>query len=138
MTPRLVVRGADAALAFYQRAFGAKLEERYADDNGHVIHAALSIGPIRIALTEEAPKWNNASPLALGGSPVIFNLVVDDVDALVKRALEAGTEVVFPLADQHYGRREGRFKDPFGHLWILSSVIEELSPEELRKRVAGK
>jgi PhnB protein len=123
MTPRLVVRGADAAIAFYQRAFAAKLEERIADDTGHVIHAALSIGPVRFALTEEAPNWQNNSPLALGGSPVLFSVLVDDVDALVKRALAAGAEVVFPLADQYYGRREGRFKDPFGHVWILGMVL---------------
>jgi PhnB protein len=122
LTPRLVVRGADAALEYYQRAFGAVLEERHADDNGHVVNAAFSIGPVRVTLTEEALHWHNASPKALGGSSVILNLVVDDVDALAARAVAAGAEIVFPVADQPYGRREGRVRDPFGHLWILTAA----------------
>ena len=135
LTPRLVVRGADRALDFYQRAFEARIEERYADDSGHVVHAALSIGGATIALTEEQRDWNNASPDSLGGSPVILNLVVDDVDALGERLLGAGAEVVFPIADQFYGHREGRFRDPFGHLWIVTQIVERLSPAEIQKRL---
>jgi PhnB protein len=88
-------------------------------------------------LTEERLEWNNASPQALGGSPVILNLVVDDVDAVAKRLKKAGAEVVFPVADQFYGRREGRFRDPFGHLWIVSSILEKLTPDEIQKRMSS-
>jgi PhnB protein len=133
LTPRLVVRGADRALDFYQRAFGARIEERYADDSGHVVHAAFSIEDVIVALTEEQRDWNNSSPDSLGGSPVILNLVVDDVDALGDRLLAAGAEVVFPIADQFYGHREGRFRDPFGHLWIVTKIVERLTADEIQR-----
>jgi PhnB protein len=135
LSPRLVVRRADDALEFYHRVFDARLEERHADDDGHVVHAAFSIGAQTIALTEERREWNNVSPESLGGSPVILNLVVDDVDSVAKRLKEAGAEVVFPVADQFYGHREGRFRDPFGHVWIVTTVIEKLTPEEINARM---
>lgn len=134
LTPRLVVRGADQALAFYRRAFDARIEERYADDAGRVVHAALSIGGAVLALTEERPDWNNQSPSSLGGSAVLLNLVVDDVDAVGQRMLAAGAETIFPIADQPYGHREGRFRDPFGHLWILTTILERLGPDQIRER----
>jgi PhnB protein len=137
LTPRLVVRGADRAIEFYQRVFGAKLEERFAEENGHVVQAVVSIGDVKISLTEERHEWKNDSPLALKGSSVILNLVVDDVDSVAQRLRDAGAEEVFPVADQFYGRREGRFRDPFGHLWIVTKILEQLSPEEIRRRMSG-
>ena len=134
LTPRLVVRGADDAIDFYRRAFHAELLERFADDDGHVVHAALSIDGVVIALTEERRDWNNDAPASLGGSSVILNLVVADVDKLATQLERAGAEVVFPVADQYYGHREGRFRDPLGHLWILTSVVEKLTPEQIRER----
>lgn len=137
LTARLVVRGADEALAFYGRALGAEVVERYADGDGRVVHAAFSIGGVVIALTEERREWNNDAPPSLGGSPVILNLVVDDVDALGERFVAAGAKEVFPIADQFYGHREGRFRDPFGHLWILTTIVEKLSQEEIAARAMG-
>lgn len=134
LTPRLIVQNADAAIAFYRDVFGAEEFERFATKDGHIAHAAVRIGTQTLALTEERLDWNNASPAHLQGSPVVLQLVVDDVNALAKRFLQRGGTTVFPLADQFYGRREGRFKDPFGHLWILSQVLEELSQEEIAKR----
>ena len=135
LTPRLVVRGADEALEFYQRVFEARLDERYVDDSGHVVHAAFSIGDAVVALTEERRDWNNDSPSSLGGSPVILNFVVDDVDALGQRLQAAGAEMIFPIADQPYGHREGRFRDPFGHLWIITTIREQLTPDQIRERM---
>jgi PhnB protein len=135
LTPRLVVRGADDALEFYRRAFGARIEERYTDDSGRVVHAAFSIRGAVLALTEEHRDWNNDAPASLGGSAVILNLVVDDVDAVGKRLEAAGAEVIFPIADQPYGHREGRLRDPFGHLWILTKIVEELTPDQIRERM---
>lgn len=137
LTPRLVVAGADAAIDFYQRVFGARLVERYADGDGHVVHAALDLGPAVIALTEEQKAWHNVAPSSLGGSAVILNLVVDDADAVGRRLTEAGAETVFEIANQFYGHREGRFRDPFGHLWIISTVVEDLSPAEIEARMRG-
>ena len=137
LTPRLVVRGADRAIAFYEEVFGATTVERYADDDGHVVHAALDLDGAIISLAEEKPDWKNLSPAALGGSPVILTILVADVDA-VGAALEAGgAEVVFPISDQFYGYREGRFRDPFGHLWIVSTRIEALTPKEIEARMRG-
>lgn len=135
LTPRLVVAGADQAIAFYRLAFGAELLERYADPHGHVVHAALSIEGVVVSLTEEKKDWNNVAPTSLGGTPVILSLTVEDADQLGVALEEAGAEVVFPISDQFYGHREGRFRDPFGHLWIITEVLETLSPEEIEARM---
>ena len=135
LTPRLIVAGADSAIDFYRTVFGAELSERYVDETGKVVHAAITIGTAIVALTDERPEWYNVAPTTLGGTPVILNLVVDDVDALGKRLLAAGAETVFPIADQFYGHREGRFRDPFGHLWIVTTITEKLTPEEIRARM---
>ena len=137
LTPRLVVAGADAAIAFYERAFGARVLERFADGSGHVVHAALEIFGAVISLTDERGEWQNISPSTFGGSPVILNLVVDDVDAVGQALERAGAEVVFPIADHFYGHREGRFRDPFGHLWIITRIIESLTPEQIEARMSG-
>lgn len=135
LTPRLIVAGADRAIEFYKAALGADLVERFADDSGAVVHAALEIGEAVIALTEERKDWNNVAPTSLGGTPVILNLVVDDADAVGKAMQSAGAEIVFPIADQFYGHREGRLRDPFGHLWIVTTIVETLSPEEIEARM---
>lgn len=124
LTPRLVVRDADAALAFYRKAFRAELGPRYTDDKGHVVHAELVIEGSALSLTEEQRAWMNDAPTTIGGSPVILSLTVDDVDAVGKSVVAAGGEIVFPIATQEHGRREGRFRDPFGHLWILTKALE--------------
>lgn len=137
LTPRLVVRSAPAAIDFYIRAFGAELLERYAMPDGRVVHALLAIADARFSLTEEAPDWNTLGAEAIGGSPVILQLIVDDPDVTAARAVELGAKVIFPIQDQFYGRREGRIADPFGHLWILGRVIEDVSPEEMDRRIAA-
>jgi len=132
LTPRLVVRGADDALDFYRRAFGAEIVERYVDEANVVVHAAFSIGGAVVALTEERHEWNNNAADSLGGSPVLLNLVVDDADAVGERLEAAGAQAVFPIADQYYGHREGRFRDPYGHLWIITTIVEKLSLSEVQ------
>ncbi|MCA9559354.1 MAG: VOC family protein [Myxococcales bacterium] len=137
LTPRLVVRNAPAAIDFYTRVYGAELLERYAMPDGHVVHALLALGDARFSLAEEAPDWHTLGAQSIGDSPVILQLSVDDPDATAARAVELGAEVVFPIRDQFYGRREGRIRDPFGHLWILGRVIEDVSPEEMERRIAA-
>lgn len=136
--PRLVVAGADRAIDFYTSALGAKLLERFAEDDGHVVHAALSLGDVIISLTDERKEWNNVAPTSLGGSPVILNLVVEEVDEIAARMVEQGATVIFPVADQFYGHREGRFEDPFGHIWIITKIIETLTPEQIEARMNGE
>jgi PhnB protein len=133
--PRLVVSGAADAIAFYQRAFGAELAMRLTTPAGDVLHAELRIGEAMFSLTEAAPAGHDPSPRALGGSPVILSLSVPDSRATAERAVKSGATVVFPVQDQFYGKREGRIRDPFGHLWILSTDLEELSADELQRRV---
>ncbi len=138
LEPRLVVKGAAKAIDFYKRALDAKELSRFADPNldGFIVHAALDIRGTSISLTEESKEWGNYAPTSLDSSPVMMHLSVEDADAVANAMIEAGAEIVIPVADQFYGMREGRLLDPFGHLWIVSQQLEELSDEEIQRRVA--
>jgi len=129
-TPRMFVRGAANAIEFYQRAFGATELGRSADPSGKIVNAEIKIGDSIISLAEESPEWGNYSPESLGGATMILTLNVEDADAVWDRAISAGAKAVFPIKDQFYGYRQGRLADPFGHLWIISTQIEDVSPEE--------
>jgi PhnB protein len=136
--PRLIVTSAERAIEFYQQAFGAEEIVRYTDPKiGRVVHAEISIDGLFLSLSDEDPASKNQAPPGLGGSPVILTLDVTDADAVGARMQRAGAKVVFPIADQFYGKREGRLVDPFGHVWIVSQQIEELSPDEIRRRIAA-
>ncbi len=121
LAPRLVVSAGDEALGFYAKAFDAEpTDQMYDGDrlvNGHVL-----IGTTLVGVTEE-DEIDNRSPTAIGGTPVLLSLTVPDVDEAAARFVEAGGEVVIPIADRPYGRRDGRLRDPFGHLWILGQVL---------------
>jgi PhnB protein len=137
VTPRLVVRDGAAAIAFYRSAFGAEeLGERFAGPDGVLIHAELRIGDSVVMITDEAADAGAkaASPLSSGAVSAIMATYWEDVDAAWERATDAGAEVIYPLADQFYGERGGRLRDPFGHQWMLSSRIEDLTPEEIARR----
>jgi uncharacterized glyoxalase superfamily protein PhnB len=136
--PHLNVVDAARAIAFYVEALGAREVFRAVDRKlagGTIVHAELAIGATKVTLAEASAEWRNPSPAMLGGSPVTLILEVAEVDAVGARLERAGASVVFPIADQFYGKREGRFVDPFGHVWILSQVLEVLSAEEIQRRV---
>lgn len=133
LSPRLVVDDATAAIDYYVSALGATELVRFAA-SGKIVHAEIQIGEDVFSLTE-ADGGHNRSPAALGGSGLLLTLVVDDADGVGAALVEAGAEVVIPIADQYYGRREGRLRDPFGHLWIISQDAEDLSVEEIQQRV---
>lgn len=124
--PRLVVEDADRAIAYYQATLDAELIERFTDDKGRVVHARLDIGGGQISMTAQARDWGLLGPRALGGSAVLMHLTVGNCDAVGARMTEHGGEVVIPIADRPYGKREGRIRDPFGHLWILSTHLFDL------------
>ncbi len=124
--PRLVVEDADRAVAYYETALGARLLERFTDGDGRVVHARLGIGGGEISLAEQVPAWGLLGPGALGGSAVLLHLTVANCDAVGDRMTEHGGEVVIPIADRPYGKREGRIRDPFGHLWIVSTHLFDL------------
>jgi PhnB protein len=132
--PRLCVRGAERALAFYRETFGAATVACYRSPTGQIVHAELAIGSVRFYLKEVDD--HDTTPEALGGSAVLLCLYTDDADAMFESALRAGAEAIFPLETRSYGERAGRIRDPFGHLWVLSTVVEELSQEEIQKRLA--
>ncbi|MBL4686516.1 MAG: VOC family protein [Nannocystaceae bacterium] len=136
ITPRLVVAGADEAIAVYRRVFDAECIERFATPDGKVVHAALSIRGAVVAVTEEDPPINRG-PKVLGGSPVLLHIAVDDPDAVAAAMVEEGGEIVIPVDDRFYGAREGRIVDPFGHLWIVSKKTETLTPEQIQRRMAA-
>ena len=133
-TPCLVVSDPPRAIEFYEQAFGAHELMRLADPGGNVMHAEIEIGDSRVAIAPEVPEWGNLSPQSLGGSPVIVQLYVEDVDALAARAVAAGARVLIPVADQFYGDRAGRLADPFGHVWIVATHKEDVPLEEMRRR----
>lgn len=137
VTPRLVLKDATAAIRFYEAAFGAEVrEEPFLGPNGEVVHAEVVIGDSVVYLTDEGDGAYGVAPGSAGGQVTsIMGLTVTDVDSWWDRALAAGCEVVYPLADQFYGERGGRVRDPFGHQWMLSMHIEDVSREELDRRM---
>ena len=125
ITPYLTVRGAGRALAFYREAFGAEetcLMSRAG--GGALLHAAVKIGEASVYLCDEFPDMGSQSPEALGGSPVVIHLYVEDVDAAFDRAVAAGAPPTMPPADMFWGDRFAKIRDPFGHCWSLASQIE--------------
>ncbi len=137
ITPYLFVRDASRAIEFYKKAFGATEVTRMADPDGRVGHAELEIGGEKFMLSDEWPEMGARSPKALGGSPVMIHLYVEDVDAVANRAVAAGAKLQRPVEDQFYGDRAGKLEDPFGHLWYVSTHKEDVSPDEMKRRAAA-
>jgi PhnB protein len=132
----LSLKGADKAIDYYKKAFGAKEIGRITTPDGKILHAELQIGDSRFMLSEEMPEWGNKSPKTLGGSSVMVSLYVEDVDSVFKQALDAGGKVLggMDVKDQFYGDRSGTVEDPFGHCWNITTHIEDVSFEEIQKR----
>jgi PhnB protein len=130
----LRVRRAAEAIAFYQHVFGAKEKLRLTEPGGRVGHAELSIGGATLMLSDEYPELGFNGPETLGAVTSSIHLHVDDADALIQRAVEAGAVVVRPAADHFYGERSGTVRDPFGHEWMIGHNIEQVAPEEMQRR----
>jgi PhnB protein len=136
LTPYLTVKGGAQAIDFYKRAFGAVERFRFPGPDGKTIgHAEIKIGDSILMLADESPMMGNRSPQSFGGTPVSLLLYVTDVDAAFKRAVDAGAKVKMPLENKFYGERAGSLEDPFGHLWTLMMHIEDVSPQEMQKRL---
>ena len=132
--PRIAFKSAAKAIEFYEAAFGAKEVMRFAIVE-QIPHAEIRIGDSSIMLADEWPEGGRFSAETLGNSPVAMALSVPDVDAFFQHAVDAGATVVIPVKDQFYGRREGTLRDPFGYLWSVSTVTEEMSVEEMHRRM---
>jgi PhnB protein len=135
-TPLLRVANAAAAIDFYVRAFDAREVMRF-EAGGRVPHAEIEIGDSLIMLGDEAPDYGFPGPQKLGGSPVGMHLRVDDADAAIAHAVEAGATLIEPATDQFYGDRSGRVSDPFGYTWTIAMRREEMSVGEMQQRMAA-
>ncbi len=136
LTPHLVVRNADQAIAFYQKAFGAEVLGVHHMPEGKVMHAALKIGDSIFMLNDEFPEMGALSPSSTGGSGVTLHIYLENVDAAFQRATSAGASVKMPLMDQFWGDRYGVVGDPFGHQWSLATHVRDVSPQEMERAQA--
>jgi PhnB protein len=133
--PYLIVRGAGQAIDFYTSVFGATEVMRFPAPDGRIGHAELKIGNGLFMLADEHPELGHRDPRDVGGTPVSIMVYVPDVDALVRRALKAGSKIRRPLADQFYGDRSCTLEDPFGHVWHFATHKEDVSAEEMTRRM---
>jgi len=133
-TPYLCVKDGAKALEFYKKAFGAKELMRMAGPDGKIGHAEIKIGEAIIMLADEFPERGFLSPQSIGGTPVSMMLYVDDVDGFVNKAAAAGGKIQKAVEDQFYGDRAGQLEDPFGHRWYIATHIEDVAPDEMKKR----
>ena len=137
VVPYISVKGASDAIAYYKKAFGAEELLRMPMPDGKVGHAELKIGDSIVMLADEMdhPDAVAKSPRTLGGVTSGLCLYVADCDALFNRAVEAGGKVRRPLTNQFYGDRSGTVEDPFGQVWTISTHVEDVAPDELRRRM---
>lgn len=135
ITPYLVCKGAAEALEFYKKAFGATETMRLGGPGGKVMHGEFQIGDSRVMIADEFPEINALAPQSPGSSGVGICFYVEDVDAMVARATEAGATIARPLQDQFYGDRSATLHDPFGHVWTIATHIEDVDNEELQRRM---
>jgi PhnB protein len=137
VTPYLIIQGAAQAIEFYKKAFNAEELLRFPMPDGRLGHAEIKIGDSPIMMADEFPEMGYRGPQALGGTTVSILLYVRDVDALAAQAVAAGAKVLKPVQDQFYGDRSGTFADPFGHVWTIATHKEDVSHEEMQRRMAS-
>lgn len=130
--PYLQVQKSGEAIAWYERVFGAKeVRARLVAPDGTCMNAEIEIEGTRLMLADEMPKIGSTSPETLDGTSVVLDLHVADADFVFERALEAGAKQIYALADQFYGDRAGRVRDPFGHHWIIATKVREVPEAEM-------
>ena len=137
VTPYLIVDGANAAIDFYSKIFGATERMRMSSPGDRIGHAELEIGDSLIMLADEHPEMGIRGPKAIGGTPVTISVYVDDVDGVFELAVKEGATATRQVENQFYGDRSGQFEDPFGHRWSVATHVEDMPPEEMAKRAAG-
>jgi PhnB protein len=137
VTPYLCTHDGNRALEFYKAAFGAVETMRIAAPGGRIGHAEIKIGNALIMLADEYPEIGVVSPQSLKGTSVTLHLVVPSVDEVCSSAVAAGATLERPVKNEFYGMRTGTIIDPFGHRWMIATVTEQLSNEEVLKRAAA-
>jgi PhnB protein len=134
VTPYLAVDDATAAIEYYTKVFGAKETVRMDGPEGMIAHAELDIGDSKIMLSDPFPQASTKPPKELGGTSASIFMYVEDVDAIVKKAVDAGATITMEVQDQFWGDRYGSIKDPFGHAWSIATHVEDVPPEEMEER----
>lgn len=135
ITPYIIVEDADAAMELYEKAFGAEVLSVHRMPGGKVINAQLRIGDSILMLNDEMPDYGAIGPKKIGNTAVTLHLYFEDVDKVWEKATQAGLEVKMPLGDQPWGDRYGSLRDPFGHSWSVATHVEDVSEEELERRM---
>ena len=133
VTPHLVCAGANDAIDFYKKAFGATETSRLPGPDGKLMHGSVQIGDSCVMLVDENKDWGALSPRSLGGSPVTIHLYVENADKFAEKAVAAGAKVVMPVAEMFWGDRYGVLEDPFGHKWSVATHVRDATPEEMQK-----
>lgn len=133
----LCVSDTAAAIAFYEAAFGARETMRLQMPDGRVGHAEIAVGPTTLMRSDPFPEVGIDAPDESRGAAVTIHLHVDDADAVIARAVEAGARLTVPPRDQSHGERSGAVRDPFGHRWLVGHEIERVSPDEMQRRLDG-
>jgi PhnB protein len=138
VTPCLIVQGGAKALEFYAEVFGATERMRFPGPDGTVAHAEMQIGDSVVIVEDEVPEQGSKAPPpgSVAGSPTSLFIYVEDVDAVIARAVELGATLERPPQDQFYGDRDGYVIDPFGHGWTIATHVEDVAPEEMARRMA--
>ena len=134
ITPYLAVDDASEAIEFCKRAFSAKEQGRMEGPDGKIAHAEIEIGDSKVMLSDPFPQFSTRPPKELGGTSVSVFMYVEDVDALVKQAVDAGATVEMEVEDQFWGDRFGTVTDPYGHMWSIATHVEDVPPEEMAER----
>jgi PhnB protein len=134
VSPALAFKGAAAAITWYKNIFGAKEKMRFDNPDQTIGHAEITIGDSLVYLADENLQYNQ-SPKTLGGNSVNLCVYVPDVDAVIKKAVDNGANLIMPAADQFYGDRSGRIEDPFGYIWVIATHIKDVSEEEMHRKM---
>ena len=137
VTPYLFVRTAALAMDFYKKVFGATELLRMPGSNGKIMHAEMRIGDSVIMLADENPQNGMMSPQTVGGFSMGMHVYVEKVDDVMQKAIAHGAKALHPVKDQFYGDRSGSILDPFGHMWSISTHVEDVTPEEIKQRLAA-
>jgi PhnB protein len=130
----LAVDDAAHAMEYYRKAFGAKERMRMDAPDGKIAHAELEIGDSLVMLSDPFPQATTRPPKELGGTSASVFMYVEDVDATVKQAVDAGATITMEVADQFWGDRFGSITDPFGHSWSIATHVEDVPPEQMAER----
>ena len=138
ITPAIIVNGAAKALEFYAQVFGATERSRFPGPDGTILHAEVEIGDSVLIVEDATPFMGTQAPPAGGleGTPTFLYIYVEDVDAVIKRAVQLGATLKRPAQDQFYGDRDGFIVDPFGHGWTIASHVEDVAPDEMMRRMS--